>query len=130
MVFAKYSIMSNHTSFKQLRYYRRRYISHTPSLGVCEYACIQTKFDAMEIPTPISLGVKPGMTKVVAMPILFKIRLSLERCDDFSLSMSAFRLSISLCIRAASRWKPSFRRACSSCNKEQINNIWSKKQDE
>ncbi len=36
MVFAKYSIMSNHTSLKQqLRYYRKRYISHTLDEKIC-----------------------------------------------------------------------------------------------
>ncbi len=35
IVFAKYSIMSNRTSFKQqLRYYRTRYISHTPTAQI------------------------------------------------------------------------------------------------
>ncbi len=38
MVFAKYSIMSNRTSFKQqLRYYRRRY---TPTLGLIWCVCM------------------------------------------------------------------------------------------
>ncbi len=39
-VFAKYSILSNCTSLKQqLRYYRRRYISHTPT-GKCFLFCL------------------------------------------------------------------------------------------